>query len=298
MLATGATLGIVGLAAGSWEQSHIWHDSETLWRWAMDVDPRCAVCRLNLAQAVIKDAVTGEARLAEVDSLLRETIRLRPEYAEPYYNLGTALLVRKRYDEAEAALKTFMALAPARDVGPERLGLLYLVQGRYAEALPLLRQAARVRGSALPPAAGRTAIRSLADALGLLSDTPETLVFVGRALVEQGRSARRGRAAAPRRGARSHGARWRRTGSLRPTARRETASASRRRSRRCARSIRYWPRGFPRADARAHVDGGSKMAIMSAPETPPALSMRREPMRHARLRHPLTSSPRSRWCCP
>jgi tetratricopeptide (TPR) repeat protein len=185
-LATGATLGIVGLAAGSWEQSYIWRNSETLWRWALDVDPQCAVCRLNLAQAVIKEAVIGEARLAEAESLLRETIKLRPEYAEPYYNLGTALLVQKRYAEAEAALKTFMALAPARDVGPERLGLLYLVQGRYADALPLLRQAARMRGSGSPPPGGGDS--QLADALGLLSDTPETLVFVGQALVEQGRS--------------------------------------------------------------------------------------------------------------
>src|SRR6266511_5600701 len=86
-----------------------------------------------------------------------ETISLRPEYPEPYYNLGTALLAQKRYDEAEAALKTFMTLSPARDVGPERLGLLYLVQARYAEALPLLRQAARMRGSGFPPPAAAEA---------------------------------------------------------------------------------------------------------------------------------------------
>jgi tetratricopeptide (TPR) repeat protein len=187
VLAVSAALGIAGLAAGSWGQSYTWRDSETLWRWAVDVDPGCAVCRLNLGEAVIKDAATGEARLGEAERLLRDAIRLKPDYAEPYYNLGTALLVQKRYGEAELALRVFVRLAPARAVGPERLGLLYLVQGRYAEALPHLRQAALMRGGAVPPAgAGEP---GLTEALGLLSDTPETLVFVGRVLVEQGRSA-------------------------------------------------------------------------------------------------------------
>ncbi|HET8578507.1 MAG TPA: tetratricopeptide repeat protein [Methylomirabilota bacterium] len=188
VLTAGATLAIAGLAAGSWEQSYTWRDSETLWRWAVDVDPRCAVCRLNLGQAVTKDAATGEARLGEAESLVREAIRLKPDYAEAYYNLGTALLVQKRYDEAEVALRAFVRLAPARAVGPERLGVLYLVQGRYAEAMPLLHQAAIMRGERTRSAtAGGNA--PLSEALGLLSDTPETLVFIGRALVEQERRA-------------------------------------------------------------------------------------------------------------
>ncbi|HLF47763.1 MAG TPA: hypothetical protein VJA45_00195 [Methylomirabilota bacterium] len=191
VLGGGAALAVAALAAGSWEQSQTWRDSETLWRWAVDVDPACAVCRLNLGQAVLKDSKSGEARLAEAEGLFNEAIRLRTDYAEPYYNLGTALLVERRYEDAEAALRTFVRLAPARDVGPERLGLLSLVRGRYAEALPLLRQAAQMRGAASSPPAGTPADGdpALSEALGLLSDTPDTLLYIGQVLVEQGKGA-------------------------------------------------------------------------------------------------------------
>ena len=48
---------VVGaLAAGSWRQSRLWQDSETLWRWAVSVDPACALCSNNLGQAAARGA--------------------------------------------------------------------------------------------------------------------------------------------------------------------------------------------------------------------------------------------------
>ena len=47
-----------------------------------------------------------------------------------------------RYDEAEVALETYLKLSPPlKAEPPARLGLLHVDQGRYADAIPLLRRA-------------------------------------------------------------------------------------------------------------------------------------------------------------
>ncbi len=50
-------------------------------------------------------------------------------------------MLQGRYADAEAPLRAFMERAPWSVSGPERLGLVYLLQGRYEPAVPLLRTA-------------------------------------------------------------------------------------------------------------------------------------------------------------
>ena len=133
---------VVGLGAGTWRQSRVWHDSETLWRWAASVDPECALCRNNLGEALVlahADSI-GYIRLAE--SHFRYAILQRPHQPDAYHNLGAVLAMQNRYDEAETALETYLKLSPpGNPEPPARLGLLHVDQGRYADAIPLLRRA-------------------------------------------------------------------------------------------------------------------------------------------------------------
>jgi hypothetical protein len=141
VLATAALL-VVGLAAGTWRQSRLWHDSETLWRWAVSVDPACALCSNNLGEALILAHPTspGFVRLAE--GHFRFAISQRPQQPDAYHNLGATLAMQGRYDEAEAALQAYLRLSPPwNPEPPARLGLLHVDQGRYAAAIPLLRRA-------------------------------------------------------------------------------------------------------------------------------------------------------------
>jgi len=141
LLATTALL-VLGLAAGSWRQSRLWHDSETLWSWAASVDPGCALCSNNLGQALILAHSTspGFVRLAE--GHFRFAISQRPQQPDAYHNLGAALAMQGRYDEAEAALQAYLRLSPPwNPEPPARLGLLHVDQERYAAAIPLLRRA-------------------------------------------------------------------------------------------------------------------------------------------------------------
>jgi Flp pilus assembly protein TadD len=184
VLMGGAALVILTLGFAAWTQTQIWRDSETLWRWAVEMDPACSLCHGNLGSA-ITSAELGRARLDEAEMHLRRAIELRPDNPIPYFNLGTLLSVRTRYAEAEAALQSYLERRPGSPTGLGRLGLLYLLQGRLEDAVPLLQ---RARG--LPPPSpsvpGGPAPASLVTAIGLVEDDPGALMLLGRTLVEQG----------------------------------------------------------------------------------------------------------------
>jgi tetratricopeptide (TPR) repeat protein len=193
MVGSGATVAILALGSLTWSQSHAWQDPETLWGWAADVDPACARCHYNLGAALMRRR-RDEAGLRASEEHLRQALALSPDHAEAYLNLGTVSLMRRRYAEAEPALREYMRLRPDARAGPERLAVLYLVQGRSDEAIPLLRRARGMRGADVPtdrapgmqPAeAGRD---SLVEAVQLLDDG-ETLRYLGQALLEQGMAA-------------------------------------------------------------------------------------------------------------
>ncbi len=130
---------IVGLGATSWSLSEVWRDSETLWGWAIELDPTCSVCHGKLGESVLTGA--NASRAVEAEGLLRRAIALRPDLPEAYFNLGTALALQGRYAEAEVPLRAYMERVPRAVSGPERLGLVYLLQDRYEAAIPLLRNA-------------------------------------------------------------------------------------------------------------------------------------------------------------
>lgn len=192
--AAGVALLVGVLALGTWGQSGVWHDSETLWRWAVEEDPTCAMCEAILGEAIVYDSPSGRARLDEGESHVRRAIALRPTMPLPHYTLGTMRLARGRYAEAESSLRMYIQLAPALGQGPARLALVYLVQGRTAEAIPLLRRAREL--DRLPALEARTVAATgagdpdLAEAVRLMGGRWEDLEYLGEALVRQGQAAR------------------------------------------------------------------------------------------------------------
>jgi hypothetical protein len=180
----GAALVVLALSFTAWTQTQVWRDSETLWRWAVEMDPSCSLCHGNLGSA-IASAELGVARLDEAEMHLRRAIELRPDNPIPYSNLGTLLSFRRQYAEAEAAFQSYLELLPGSSAGLARLGLLYLLQGRLEEAVPLLQRARGLPSS--PPVPGGPAPIPLTTAIALVEDDPGALSLLGRALVEQGR---------------------------------------------------------------------------------------------------------------
>jgi tetratricopeptide (TPR) repeat protein len=190
--AAGVGLVLAVLALGTWGQNGLWRDSETLWRWAVEQDPACATCFGGLGEAILYGTDSGRARLDESEANERRAIALRPTLPLPHFILGTIQLVRGRYADAEASLKTYMQLLPGASEGPARLALVYLAQDRVADAVPLLSRARDLAPRSRPP--GRAYASELepefAQALRLLGDNREDLEYLGQVLIHQGKSAR------------------------------------------------------------------------------------------------------------
>lgn len=128
---------LLGFASATWVQAGSWKDSETLWAWAVELDPHCATCYSNFAEAIARDR-PKEAETAFLQSL---SLRDRPVTRS---NLGAVLEIQGRLDEAEGAYRQALDANPDLPEALANLGALYAKHGRDGEALPLLRRAFRV----------------------------------------------------------------------------------------------------------------------------------------------------------
>jgi len=127
---------VLVLAAGAWDQSKIWQDSETLWRWSVNVDPGCSICWNNLGTSL-----NAQKRHAEAEAAFRRAFALRPRRALLANNIATALHGQNKLEEAEEMLHLALGLEHNL-AGPfANLGAVYAQQGRYAESLPYYRRA-------------------------------------------------------------------------------------------------------------------------------------------------------------
>jgi len=133
---TGAAAVVLVLALGTWDQSKIWQDSETLWRWSVNIDPDCSSCWNNLGTALLSQHRDPEAEVA-----FRRAFALRPKRPDLASNIATALDGQGKYREAEDMLRLSLQLEPNFTAALANLGAVYAQQSRYAESLPYYRQA-------------------------------------------------------------------------------------------------------------------------------------------------------------
>ena len=132
----GAALVVLVLAAGAWDQSKVWQDSETLWRWATGIDSQCAICWNNLGTSL-----TDQKRHAEAEAAYRRALALRPNRATVANNIATALYGQQKYAEAEEMLKVALKLDPRLTGALMNMGALKAQAGHYAEAIGYFRPA-------------------------------------------------------------------------------------------------------------------------------------------------------------
>jgi protein O-mannosyl-transferase len=150
---------LAGLAVAASVQTRVWRDPETLWRYAITIDPRCSICLHNLGIITSQRGDRGEAM-----TLFDRALALRPERSEFYSNYGVLLLQMGRRAEGIEKLRYRLAHEP-RDVGARtNLGIALIEDGRPAEAIAELEEALRVR-----------------------PDSARALTSLGRALLTDGR---------------------------------------------------------------------------------------------------------------
>ena len=105
-------------------------------RWSRDVD-------LLYEQAMVAEKLD---RLADMESLLRQVIELKPDHQHAYNALGYSLADRGlRLEEARALIVKALSLTPGDPFITDSLGWVEFRLGRHEEALRLLREAYRAR---------------------------------------------------------------------------------------------------------------------------------------------------------
>jgi tetratricopeptide (TPR) repeat protein len=103
------------------------------------------------AQVSKKAAAAREAnRLDDAVRLYRESVRLRPNWTEGWWYLGTLLYDQDRYPEARSALRRFTALDPKAGPGWALLGLCEFETKEYRQAGEHLERARKLGIEANP----------------------------------------------------------------------------------------------------------------------------------------------------
>ena len=141
----GAALALAVLVANTVVQGQVWHDSETLWRGAVEVDPSCGVCAGNLGTVLAR-----QGRYPEAIPLLRTaydatSARSRSNLGRALGNHGLGLAQSGRLVEATALLEEAATLIPDDADLQRGLAVVRWEQGATAEAR---RHLERARGLA------------------------------------------------------------------------------------------------------------------------------------------------------
>jgi hypothetical protein len=158
---------IVSLGALTWSQVQIWRDTDTLFSYALAVDPDCAFCH-NLYGGVLGNRGDLPTALPH----LQRAAALRPRAAGAHANAGLALLRLGRAAEALPYLERATSLEPASFDALTRLGLALVEVGRHAEAVQPLERARAMRPEAPGP---RLGLARAYQALGRSADAEEQL---------------------------------------------------------------------------------------------------------------------------
>jgi len=127
---------IVALAIAARLQVVHWKDDEALYKYGLSVDRGNWLAAYNLG--VHYDQA---GRLEEAETLLRETLRLRPDFSNAYNNLGNILVRTGRMDEAIRNFREAVRTTPGDAVKLSNLGVALARRGDLEEAERLQRSA-------------------------------------------------------------------------------------------------------------------------------------------------------------
>jgi tetratricopeptide (TPR) repeat protein len=119
-------VGYAGLAVLSWRLVWVWRDSETLWVYAVSLEPTSPLAHGNLGFAYL-----NRGRLPEAERETRVALRLAPEWELGQQNLAAVLAWQERFVEAGEARA--------------QLGYLLLKHRKYDVAVTLFQKEVSVR---------------------------------------------------------------------------------------------------------------------------------------------------------
>lgn len=139
-LAAAGVVWFIGLSVLTWNQVQVWHDTDTLWRYALESEPDCSICHGNLGVYLSNKGYTALAR-----EHFELTLKLRPDQAKAYLHLGYLHVVTGDFPRAVDAYTIYLKRYPNDPDGLSNMGGALLTLHRTNEALTHLEHAVRVR---------------------------------------------------------------------------------------------------------------------------------------------------------
>jgi Flp pilus assembly protein TadD len=91
----------------SWNQTHVWRDSETLWQRVVVIEPASSMGHNSLGAVLLK-----QGNLPAAERHLRESLRLAPTHARTHNNLANALSMQGKFKEAIEHYDQALAIDP------------------------------------------------------------------------------------------------------------------------------------------------------------------------------------------
>lgn len=138
VLQAAAAIVLVVLTALTVQQVSVWSDAVTLWRHAVHTHGNYRA-RANLGQAL-----NVERRFDEASIVLAEAVRLNPSFAESQHHLGFALASMGDREGAIPRFREALRLRPGYAVARSNLGIALAERGDFDEAIVHLREALRL----------------------------------------------------------------------------------------------------------------------------------------------------------
>ena len=137
-----AVVWLGGLAYLSTQQAQVWRDTENLWRYAIEVDPDCAICHGNLGVYL---AHQNHYQLAK--SEFDRVLALRPDTKKAHLQLGYLYATRGDFPRAVDHFEQYVTRYPNDVEGLNNLGAALVNARRTQEALVHLQRGLRIQPS-------------------------------------------------------------------------------------------------------------------------------------------------------
>lgn len=129
LLSAAASVVLAACTLATLQQVRYWHDTETLWQHAVEVDPNN-----HLAHMAYIDQLRASGKEEEALYAMEVMIRLRPKLALWHNNFGVDLWKAGREAKALQHFSDAVQLDPKFDNALNNLGLAYSKMGRWKEA--------------------------------------------------------------------------------------------------------------------------------------------------------------------
>jgi protein O-mannosyl-transferase len=171
---------LASLGTLTWWQSQVWRNPDTLWRFAIELEPECGLCQNNLGVSLLRDGeyalaravleraaavpaapgmsfqedarknlAVAQGKMGDYEAAiqtLRTVLRESPADAQSHSNLGVALMRLGRYPEAFWHLELAVKLEPENVEMLKDAGIAGFMNGDHGRSAGYLRRAVTLRG--------------------------------------------------------------------------------------------------------------------------------------------------------